>query len=371
MAMQYDGAMKEKNNRHHPGKTRVRQISGKVIHPPGEGRYQGESLRTECSGRLIRYDERGVSQQDFALHSPLPPAGETGIHWLQINGLAAVKPIEALCHQLRLHPLSIEDIFNTYHPAKFEELPEYILFISKCFHYDPVAKTIESHHIAIVLRDNLLVSFQDGQPDLFSPIVQRIENGQGRIRKMPIDYLFYRLVDLLIDQNFLTIDAMWETADTLDQSIMNQAGKQTAADIQQLKREMILFMKSLRPIRRSVFSIAQTVSPLFKPETRLFFRDLQDHVVEIGELTETLYAYLIESHNLYLSVLGQKTNEAMKILTAIATIFIPLTFLVGVYGMNFRFMPELDSPLAYPLLWGVMIVIAALMVRYFRRHRWF
>jgi magnesium transporter len=225
--------------------------------------------------------------------------------------------------------------------------------------------------VALILKGNLLITFQDDELNLYDPIVNRIENSMGRIRKMPIDYLFYRLVDHALDQNFLTIDALWEVADTLDQAIMNGPDPKAAADLQQIKRQMIHFIKALRPLRQSISALTQSVTPLFVHETRLFFRDLQDHILEITELADTLNAYLIESYNLHLLVLGQKSNEAMKILTAIATIFIPLTFLVGVYGMNFRWMPELYIKAAYPIVWGVMLTSALLMIRYFKKKKWF
>jgi magnesium transporter len=225
--------------------------------------------------------------------------------------------------------------------------------------------------VALILKGNLLITFQDDELNLYDPIVNRIENSMGRIRKMPIDYLFYRLVDHALDQNFLTIDALWEVADTLDQAIMNGPDPKAAADLQQIKRQMIHFIKALRPLRQSISAITQSVTPLFVHETRLFFRDLQDHILEITELADTLNAYLIESYNLHLLVLGQKSNEAMKILTAIATIFIPLTFLVGVYGMNFRWMPELYIKAAYPIVWGVMLTSSLLMIRYFKKKKWF
>jgi magnesium transporter len=352
-------------------KTQVKGISRKVMQSPGSGRYMGVSDEMPFSAHFLIYDEGEVVKKELGPHEPLPHLNPRKIYWLQIRGLTAVGPIETLCHSLGLHPLSIEDIFNTYHPPKFEEFSEYLLLISKCFVFNPESQSLHPHHVALILKGNLLITFQDDELNLYDPIVNRIENSMGRIRKMPIDYLFYRLVDHALDQNFLTIDALWEVADTLDQAIMNGPDPKAAADLQQIKRQMIHFIKALRPLRQSISAITQSVTPLFVHETRLFFRDLQDHILEITELADTLNAYLIESYNLHLLVLGQKSNEAMKILTAIATIFIPLTFLVGVYGMNFRWMPELYIKAAYPIVWGVMLTSSLLMIRYFKKKKWF
>jgi len=349
----------------------VKRNSRKAFHSPGEGRYVGESPDSDFNAQLLTYNENHFQEINFGPNTPLPPLSSSTIHWLQIKGLSAIVPIEQICHSLQLHPLSIEDIFNTYHSAKFEEFPEYALLINKYFHFNPSTQSLEPHRIAIVLKGNLLVTFQDTDTDLFTTIISRLSKGHGRMRKMPIDYLFYRLTDFLLDQNFLTMDAIWEAADVLDKAIMDKPDKQLASEIQHLKREMIHFLKSFRPIRQSINAIIQSTSPLFHNEIRLFFRDLQDHVNEISDISETLSHYLIESYNLYMSVLSQKANDVMKILTVIATIFIPLTFIVGVYGMNFKFMPELNHPLAYPILWLIMIAIALTMVFYFKRKKWF
>lgn len=352
-------------------KVQVKGLSQKATQPPGVGRYIGDSSSQPFSALLVSYDEHMVVRQELKADSAFPSLDPKKLHWLQVRGLTAEKPIEHLCQMLELHPLSIEDIFNTYHPPKFEELADYLLLISKCHFFKPETKSLNTHHLALVLKGNLLLTFLDDELNLFDPILERLESGLGRIRKMSIDYLFYRLVDHILDQNFVTIDAIWDLAEALDQAIINGPDKSAAGELQHLKREMIHFMKSLRPLRQSISGITQSVTPCFLHETRLYFRDLQDNVVEITEWADTLNAYLVESYNLYLSVLGQKTNEVMKILTAIATIFIPLTFLVGIYGMNFKNMPELQQPAAYPLLWLFMILLSVVMYRYFKRNKWF
>lgn len=350
---------------------KIRKSRAKSLNLPGEGRYCGDAPSTAFKGTLFRYNQTQLSISDVNESTPLPEINSGQIHWLQIKGLTAISPIEAICHQLNIHPLSIEDIFNTYHPAKYEEFPDYLLLISKYFVFDSVGNNLEVHHLAMVLKDDVLVTFQDSDLPVFDHLIARLQTEGSRIRKSAVDYLFYRLLDIILDHNFLTIDSIWDKVDALDDAIMHGVEKDLAIDIQNLKREMILFIKSLRPIRKSVNTIVLSGSPRYNQETRVFFRDLQDHISEIMELAETTYAYLIESHNLYLSVLSQKTNETMKVLTSIATIFIPLTFIVGVYGMNFRHMPELNFPYAYPLLWGIMIGMSLLMIRYFKKKNWF
>ena len=338
---------------------------------PGEGRYLGDSPDIVFKARLISYDKSGSFQQEIKADSPLPIMDSRKVRWLQIMGLSEVKPIESICHQLGLHPLTIEDIFNTYHPAKFEEYPEYLLMISHSLSFCPQTVLLEGRHIPLILKKNLLVTFQDVYTPLFDPVVAVIEAGAGRIRNMPVSYLFYRVTDLLVDQAFLTIEGIWEAAEAIDKALTQNPDKHLAEDIQHLKREMLMLMKSLRPLRQSVSAIVQSTSPLFPDEIRLFLRDVHDNIIEITELTDTLYAYLIESYNMYLSILSQKTNETMRILTAIATIFIPLTFIVGVYGMNFKYMPEYAIPYAYPVLWMVMVSITVAMILFFKRKKWF
>ena len=349
----------------------VKKYSSKALQSPGEGRYLGDSPESSFQATLISYDETGAVIQEIPAASPLPRLDEKKVHWLQIKGLSQVHPVEFICHLLRLHPLTIEDVFNTYHPAKFEEYPEYLLMISHTLCFNPQTVSLESRHITMIMKKNLLVSFQDADFSMFQPILSRIETGAGRIRSMPVSYLLYRVIDLLVDQAFLTIEGIWEAAETIDKALTRTPDKHLAEDIQHLKREMLMFMKSLRPLRQAVGSIIQSPTSLFPDEIRLFLRDVHDNLNEITELTDTLYAYLIESYNMYLSLLSQKTNETMRILTAIATIFIPLTFIVGVYGMNFQYMPEYAIPYAYPVLWGIMLSVSLGMVLFFKRKKWF
>lgn len=348
----------------------AKKRSAKTGLPPGALVHIGEKLAEKAKLTLCEYDGSHFQEKEMPeLEGLRPPPDQKAVTWLHIDGLHDVCLLERLGVAFGLHPLTIEDILNTDQRPKLEDHGDYLYVVLKHFRKEEGGR-LASEQVSIVLGSNYLISLQEKEGTLFSPIRERLRNERGRLRNGAADDLAHALLDGIVDGYFSILDHLGEEIETLEETLMAGPSPQTLRAIQLLKREMILLRKAVWPLREVVGRLSRSDSPLIGKLSLVYFRDISDHTVQVIDTIETYRDMLSGMLDIYLSTISNRMNEVMKVLTVIATIFMPLTFLAGVYGMNFKYLPELEWRWGYFALWGVMIVIAGLMLIYFRKKKW-
>jgi magnesium transporter len=292
------------------------------------------------------------------------------VTWINIDGLHQVAILERMGECYGLHPLVLEDILNTDQRPKMEDYGEYLYIVLKDLDYNDKSNEIESEQMSLILGPNFVFSFQEREGDTFNPIRERIRNSKGRIRKMGADFLAYTLLDSIVDDYFIILEKLGEKIEFLEEKLVTQPTPETLQIIHRLKREMISFRKAVWPLREVISSLERGESSLIKVSTKIYLRDVYDHTIQTIDTVETYRDMVSGMLDIYLSSVSNRLNSVMKVLTIIATIFMPLTFLAGVYGMNFKFMPELEWRWGYPFIWMVMLGIGVFMLFYFKKKRW-
>ncbi len=349
----------------------IKKRSKKVGLPPGTLVHIGERKKERTTITILDYDEQHLQEQEIkTVDQCLAFKDKPTVTWINVDGLHQVEILEKLGDSFGLHPLVLEDILNTDQRPKMEDFGDYIFIVLKMFYYDDNSNEIVTEQISLILGANFVISFQEREGDIFDPIRERIRSERGRIRKMGADYLAYTLVDATVDNYFIILEKLGEQIEDLEEELVSNPTPETLQTIHNLKREMIFLRKSVWPLREVIGGLERGESSLIRESTGIYLRDVYDHTIQVIDAVETSRDMLSGMLDIYLSSISNRMNEVMKVLTIIATIFIPLTLIAGIYGMNFRYMPELDWPWAYPMVWLVMIVIGGLMLIYFRRKRW-
>jgi magnesium transporter len=339
--------------------------------PPGTPVFVGDKKAEETRVTILDYDETRIQDKEVKQIEECFPFKDTPtVTWINIDGVHDVGFIQKMGDQFGLHPLIIEDIVNTQQRPKMEESENYIYVVLKMLYIDHEKNETQVEQVSLVLGKNFVISFQERKGDIFEPIRERIRNGKGRIRKMGADYLAYALIDAVVDHYFIILEKDGEKIEELEDKVVSEPKPETLQEIHRLKREMIFLRRSVWPLRELVNSLERGESPLIHKSTRIYLRDVYDHTIQVIDTLETYRDMLSGMHDTYLSSLSNRMNEVMKVLTIIATIFIPLTFVAGIYGMNFEFMPELKWRWAYFGVWGLIFAIALIMVVYFRKRKW-
>jgi magnesium transporter len=294
----------------------------------------------------------------------------SGVTWLDIDGVYQTEILAAVAEHANLHPLVVEDIHNTYQRPKAEEYEDYLYIVLKMISWNETAMEVRAEQVSMILGGGFVLSFKEDPGDIFDPIRIRIREGKGRICKSGADYLAYALLDQVVDNYFLVLENLAEQIEELEEELITKPGTATLQSIHHLKRELIFLRKSVWPLREAISNLERGESPLIKTETLIYLRDVYDHTIQVIDTIETFRDMVSGMLDIYLSSVSNRMNEVMKVLTVIATIFIPLTFISGVYGMNFTYMPELQWRWGYFIIWGVMIVTAIGMLIYFKRKGW-
>jgi magnesium transporter len=347
----------------------VKRRSAKTGLPPGSLIHIGERHGEKAKITLCVYDETRFQEREIqTLEGVLPPAGG-GVTWIHIDGLHEIPLLEAMGVSFSLHPLTLEDILNTEQRPKSEDHGDYLYIVLKLFHEDAGGVLIPEQ-VSIVLGQNWLISLQEKEGKLLDPIRERLRNEKGRLRKAGADYLAHALLDAMVDSYFAILDGFGEKIEGLETALIGRPLPSTLRAIQALKREMILLRKSVWPLREMLGRLGRSDSPLIREQSVIYFRDIYDHAIQVIDTIETYRDMLSGMLDIYLSSISNRMNEIMKVLTIIATVFMPLTFLAGVYGMNFHYMPELAWRWGYFALWGAMIAVAVFMLIIFRRKKW-
>lgn len=350
---------------------RAKKRSQKAGLPPGTLVHIGERKVESAKITLFDYDRDRFEEKGIrTVHEALPFRDSPTVTWINVDGLHEVDILRELGEGFGLHPLVIEDILNTDNRPKAEDYGEYIFLILNELSLDPATHIVSKEQISLVCGRNFVLSFQEKEGDVFDPIRDRIRTNKGRVRKMGADYLAYALIDAIVDNYFLVLESLGEKIEILEDRLVENPTREASHEIHMLKREMITLRKSVWPLREVVNALQRSESPLIQAETGLYLRDVYDHTIQVIDTIETFRDMLSGMLDIYLTSVSNRMNEVMKVLTIIATIFIPLTFLVGVYGMNFEYMPELRWRWGYPLVWAVMIFVAGWMLYLFRRKQW-
>jgi len=293
------------------------------------------------------------------------------VAWLDVVGVHDTGLLESIGNHFSIHPLTLEDIANTGQRPKVEEFETYLYMVLKMMDYDVVERKIQSEQVSLVLGPDFLITFQEKPGDVFEPVRERIRRGKGKIRGRGADYLAYALLDTIVDHYYTILERIGDDIETLEEELIaNESNKTTLNDVHRLRREVLFLRREIWPLREMVSKLGKGDFELIQPSTHLFLTDVHDHVIQILDTIESYRDMLASLLDLYLSTISNRMNEVMKVLTMIATIFIPITFVAGLYGMNFEHMPELHWRWGYLGVWGIFVFIAVAMVLYFKKKRW-
>jgi magnesium transporter len=319
---------------------------------------------------VIDYDASHFQEKIVGKISECFPFRDTEtVTWINVDGLGNPKLIEDLGKCFTIHPLILDDIFNTGQRPKLEDLDQYIYLNVKMLTFMEATQVIKIEHISMVIGHNFLITFQEDIGDIFDPVRDRIRK-DGRIRKFGPDYLAYALIDSIVDNYFVVMEHLEEQIEGLEEELVANPTPSSLQKINRLKKDMIFLRKSVWPLREMINNLERSESKLIQESTKIYLRDVYDHTIQVIDTLETFRDMVSGMIDIYLSGLSYKMNEIMKVLTLIATIFIPLTFVVGLYGMNFRNMPEIDWEYGYYAVLSVMALMVIGMLTYFRKKKW-
>jgi magnesium transporter len=351
---------------------RGKKRSQKVGLPPGTLIYTGDKTEKEFEITTVTYNEQEYSEtiSKFFRECPVISKEAATVTWVNVNGLQNTKDLEELGECFHLHPLVLEDILNTDQRPKLDDYGDYLFIVLKMLHVKERQGEIVAEQISLIVGNNFVISLHENDQDVFEIIRERLKAGKGRIRRSGADYLAYSLLDLIVDHYFIILEDLGEVIEDLEAEVVSKPTPATLSQIHRLKREMIMLRKSIWPLREVISRLERSESTLIQDSTAVYLKDVYDHVIQIIDNIETFRDILSGMLDIYLSSVSNRLNEVMKVLTIIATIFIPLTFIAGVYGMNFKYMPELEWPWGYFFILGIMTSVAAIMLLFFRRRGW-
>jgi magnesium transporter len=292
------------------------------------------------------------------------------VSWIDVVGLHDVALLEQLGHVFSIHPLVLEDIAHSGQRAKLEDHDEYLFIVVRAI-LPATDEQLEEEQVSLIVGRNYLLTFQERPSAVFSAVRQRIQTNRGRVRRMGVDYLAYSLLDAVVDQYFVVLEDIGDELEALEETLLEDPSPQVLQDLHDLRKEVMTVRRAAWPIRDLLNTVLRGESGLFNPGTLPYLRDLQDHTLQVIDIVENFREVQTSLMDVYLSSMSQRTNEVMKVLTIIATVFIPLTFLAGVYGMNFEGMPELHWRWGYLALWIVMLAVTGVQLYFMRRKGWF
>ncbi len=343
----------------------------KVGKAPGTLIYTGKPRTQKVKINVIDYSKSKISEFEAERIEEVFKFRDTNnVTWINISGIHDTEIIRKIGEHFKLHKLLLEDVMHANQRPKIEDFKENIFFVLKMLTYNNSENKVEVEQISLILGKNFVISFQEKEGDIFEPVRKRIRESKTRIRGWKSDYLTYALLDILVDNYFVVLEHIGEQVELIESSLIENADPLSQNNIYKLKRELILLRKSVWPLREVIGGLQRQESKLITENTQTYIRDLYDHTIQLVDTIETFRDMLSGMLDLYMTKVSNKMNEVMKVLTIIATIFIPLTFIAGIYGMNFQHMPELGYKFAYPLVWGIMVIVAALMISYFKRKKW-
>ncbi len=330
------------------------------------GKMRAEPVRIT----VMDYDESRFLEKEIQdIDEVLPFKNSPTVTWINIDGLQDIGILEKIGRYFDIHPLILEDIVTTDQRPKIEESEDYAYIVLRMVYCDE-SNELVSEQVSLVVASNFVISFQERVGDVFDPIRDRIRTGKGRVRTMGPDYLVYVLMDAIVDNYFVILETLTDRIEDLEEKLVTDPTPEVLRMIHRSKRDLIYLRKSVWPLREVISRLERGESRIVRKTTQIYLRDVYDHTIHIIDTVETLRDMVTGMLDIYLSSISNRMNEIMKVLTIMATIFIPLTFIAGLYGMNFHYMPELDTRWGYPLVLIAMLFVALIMLAYFRGKRW-
>ena len=339
---------------------------------PGSVVHVGHVLADESRISIVDYSKESIEERQIqSIDEILEFKERDTVTWVIIEGLTKVEIVERIGAIFDIHQLVLEDILNTHQRPKFEEHEDHLFIVLKCLLVDTDDFSVNYEQVSLLVLENFVFTFKEKEDDLFLPVQQRIRNSKGRFRSLGADYLAYAILDTIVDQNFILLDSLDDAITSLEDNLLTSDPTQdTLKTIQHLKREIIGIRRHVSPVRDVMTGMLHSESELIEEHTHIYLRDVSDHILRVIESIESYRDILTGLLDIYISSVSNKMNEVMKVLTVFASIFIPLTFIAGIYGMNFQYMPELKWKWAYPALWIAFITIPVVLLFYFKRKKW-
>lgn len=338
---------------------------------PGTLVHTGEVKTDRVGIRMIDYDGDRLEERELtSVAEAFPLDRPDGVTWLNVDGLHEVEIVQSIGQHVGLHPLAMEDVLSTGQRPKIDDYEDLAFIVMRMVQFDPAREELIDEQVSLVVGKGFVVSFQERPGDVFEPVRERLRTSKGRLRASGPDYLAYTLIDAVVDHYFVTLEALSDAIEGLSEDVLASPDTESLQRIHDLKRSLVFLRKSIWPLREVAAKLVRGDAPVFQPDTLVYVRDVYDHAVQAIDTVESLRDIVTGMHDIYLSSLSNRMNEVMKVLTIIATIFIPLTFIAGIYGMNFQYMPELEWDWAYFAVLGIMAVIGVAMLIVFRRKRW-
>lgn len=340
---------------------------------PGSVVFTGDKKVDNIQVHYLKYNELIIEDQVFDTHETIAFKQPTNdvIDWYDVRGMHDTRLIEHIGESFNIHPLVLEAIADVNQRPKFEEYENGNFITFKALHFDKEKTKLISEHITLYFKKGLLITFQERDTDLFSDVRHRINSGKIKIRKSGTDYLAFALIDVVVDNYFIVLDGIEDAIETLESNLMD--GKQeieSKTKIHELKKELVKVRKSIAPLREAISRFSKSESELIQNDTYAFLRDVYDHTIQIMDMVESYRDMLIGLQDLFITEVSFKMNKIMQLLTIVSTIFIPLTFLAGLYGMNFNNIPELHWKYGYFILLGFMLIIVIALIIFFKRKKW-
>ena len=339
---------------------------------PGSVIYTGNKQVDKVNTHFLQYNVTELLEKTFDSHKGVEFMEEDlkMVDWYDIRGMHDIELIELFGNTFKIHPLVLENAVDIHQRPKFEEYKNGNFVILKAISFDRNSKKVSKEHIALYFTNSFLVSFQETSSDVFSSVRERISSGKGRIKERGTDYLAYALIDNIVDNYFLVMDEIEEVIEGLEEKITTSQEMNSKGEIHSLKKELLILRKAISPLRESIGRFYKTDSNIVEDRTRIFVRDLYEHTIQIMDTVESYRDVLNGLQDLLMTEVSFKMNKVMQLLTLISAIFIPLTFLAGIYGMNFDNIPELHNPNGYYILLAVMVVVTVALLIIFRKKKW-
>lgn len=347
------------------------RVTKPAAQSPGTVEYHGERKVEQVGLELITYGAEHYEESADPDRGRLDarPDG-CSVAWLNVNGLHDTDLLREVGARFGLHNLVLEDVVNTHHRPKLEDFEDYIYLVARMLVFDREKLRIDSEQISIVVGPDYVLTFQERPGDVLEPVRERLRRMSGRIRTFGAGYLGYALLDAVVDHYFHVLEGVGDTIEELEEELLGDPGRATLQRIHHLKRETILLRRAVWPLREVVSSLDREELPLIGDHVAPFLRDLYDHVIQVADTVDSFRDILSGLQDLYMSNVSNRMNDVMKVLTIFTTLFVPLTFVAGVYGMNFEHMPELAWRWSYSVFWLVIVIMGGAMLTLFRRRKW-
>ena len=342
----------------------------KIGLPPGTLIHVGDKKPDHVKITLLDYDSQGLREKEpKSIEECIPFHDTPSITWINVVGLHQVDVLEKLGKGFGLHPLVMEDILFTDQRPKMEDFDDHIFIVLRAFSFNVKGEVI-TEQISLVLGINFVITFQEIESTIFQNIKERIRSGKGRIRRMGADYLAYAVLDAIVDNYFIVLEKLENNIEIIEDTYLKKDSPKILLKTQNIKKDLLMIRQAVWPLRDVINQLVRGEFSLIREDTDIYYRDVHDHTTQIIDTLETLRESMSSIFDIYLSTTSNKLNAIMKVLTVISTVFMPLNFIAGIYGMNFEFMPGLNHPWGYPVVLTIMVLVVCVMIVFFKNKKW-